>query len=146
MDMKTSLLTRPFFLVALLFAMTPLYAFGSMTGPTYGNQPDNGTSQQQGWVCPALIDRGMGAGMKESGNGSGYGYQTMQPQPEPLEKAQARQRVEDYLKSTRNPNLKLGTIKDKGQYFEARIVAGNDDSLVDIIIVDKNTACLRSML
>ncbi len=42
------------------------------------------------------------------------------------------------LKSTGNPNLKLGDIKDEGQNFEADVVT-KDNSLADKILIDKNT-------
>jgi hypothetical protein len=40
--------------------------------------------------------------------------------------------------------LKLGKIMDKDQYFEAEIVTKND-SLVDKILVDKQTGWMRSI-
>ena len=43
----------------------------------------------------------------------------------------------------KNPNLKLGAIKDAGSAFEAEIVT-KDDSLVDKIMVDKATGWMRS--
>jgi hypothetical protein len=51
---------------------------------------------------------------------------------------------EDYLKSEHNPNLKLGKIKDEGSFFEADVVT-RDNSLVDKLIVDKDTGHLRSI-
>ena len=50
--------------------------------------------------------------------------------------------VENYLKSTGNPNLKLGDIKDEGQNSEADVVT-KDNSLADKILVDKNTGWMR---
>jgi hypothetical protein len=44
----------------------------------------------------------------------------------------------------RNPNLKLEKIGDKGNAFEGEIVT-KDDSLVDKILVDKNTGWMRSV-
>jgi hypothetical protein len=52
--------------------------------------------------------------------------------------------LENYVQSTRNPNLKLGKITDKDQYFEAEIVT-KDNSLVDKILVDKQTGWMRSI-
>lgn len=77
--------------------------------------------------------------------GRGYGYGPWYQRPhEPLEKDQAKQVVENYLKSTRNPNLKLGDIEAKDDGYEAEIVT-KDDSLVDKVFVDKNTGWIRSV-
>jgi hypothetical protein len=51
--------------------------------------------------------------------------------------------LENYLTSTRNPNLKLGKITEKGAYYEAEIVTKNN-SLVDKILVDRYTGWMRS--
>ena len=42
-----------------------------------------------------------------------------------------------------NPNLKLGKIEEKDNGFEVDIVTKNN-SLVDKILVDKNTGWMRS--
>jgi hypothetical protein len=47
------------------------------------------------------------------------------------------------LKSTGNPNLKLGKITEKGENFEAYILTRND-SLVDKILVNKDTGEIHS--
>ncbi len=67
-------------------------------------------------------------------------YQQLQ---KPLHKEQASREVENYLKSTGNPNLKLGGIRENGENFEADILAKND-SLVDKILVNKDTGEMRS--
>ena len=94
--------------------------------------------------------RGYGYGMGPGMMGPGYGYGPNEPNPyarqqpqKPLDKDQAKAMVENYLKSTGNPNLKLGDIKDEGQYFEADIVT-KDNSLVDKLLVDKDTGAMRS--
>ena len=51
--------------------------------------------------------------------------------------------MKDYLKSTRNPNLKLGRIKDSGKVFEAEVLTKKDD-LVDRVLIDKETGYIRS--
>jgi hypothetical protein len=97
----------------------------------------------------------MGGGMMGSGTGQGMwgpreGYQN-NPQngsqykefQRPLGPKEARGILEDYLKSKRNPNLKLGKIRDDGYAFEGEIVTKNN-SLVDKILVDKNTGEMRS--
>jgi hypothetical protein len=73
----------------------------------------------------------------------GYGPQYQYPQ-EPLKEKDVKAIVENYLQSTRNPNLKLGKIKEKDNYFEAEILT-KDDSLVDKIIVDRFSGWMRSM-
>jgi hypothetical protein len=99
---------------------------------------DSGCGMQPGMMGP---DWQRGYGM---GPGYGYGPQYQQQQQKPLEKQQSKTIVEDYLKPTHNPNLKLGDIKDEGPYFEAEIVTKYNSSLADMIIVDKNTGWMRS--
>ena len=89
---------------------------------------------------------GMGPGMMGYGygpqHGPQYAPQYQRPQ-KPLNENQAKQMVENYLQSTRNPNLKLGKIEDKGYAFEANIVT-KDGSLVNKVLVDKNTGWMQS--
>ena len=56
----------------------------------------------------------------------------------------AKELLENYLQSTRNPNLTLGKIEDKGNAFEAEIRT-KDGSLVDKILVDKRTGWMHSV-
>lgn len=88
----------------------------------------------QGWCGPGM----MGGGMM----GPGMMGQYQQPQ-KALEEKDAKVILENYLQSTRNPNLKLGKIKDSGSAFEAEIVT-KENSLVDKITVDKNTGWMHS--
>jgi len=109
----------------------PGYGMGpGMMGPGYGRGP--------GMMGPGY---GMGPGMM--GPGHGYGPRYQQPR-KPLEGKDAKEVLETYLKSTRNPNLKLGTIEDKGSVFEVEIQT-KDGSLVDRIAVDKHTGWMRSI-
>ncbi|MFW6115128.1 MAG: hypothetical protein ACOC6E_02395 [Thermodesulfobacteriota bacterium] len=87
-------------------------------------------------------DPGMGPGYGP-GYGPQYGPRYQRPQ-EPLEKKEAKEMLENYLQSTRNPNLKLGAMEDKGSYFEAEILT-KEDSLVDKIAVNKETGRMRSI-
>jgi hypothetical protein len=87
--------------------------------------------------------RGMGPGMMGPGYGYQYGPQYQQPQ-KPLEEKDAKTILENYLSSTRNPNLKLGKIEDKGNAFEGEILT-QKGSLVDKILVDKNTGWMHSV-
>ena len=124
------------------------YGMGpGMMGPGYGFGPGmmhGGRGMGQGMVGPGY---GMGPGMMGPGYGPRYGppYGPQYQQPrEPLKEKDAREMVENYLQSTRNPNLKLGKIEDKGPYFEAEILT-KDDSLADKLAVDKNTGWMRSI-
>jgi hypothetical protein len=94
---------------------------------------------------PGMMGRGMGPGMMHRGWGMEpqYGQQYQQPQ-KPMEEQDARAILENYLGSTRNPNLKLGKIEDKGATFEAEILTKNN-SMVDKIIVDKYSGWMRSI-
>jgi hypothetical protein len=123
-------------------------------GQGYGSQPpDAGSYGSQGSGA-----YGMGSGMMGGGYGMGSG--TMgpgyQPSPQypnnqqqqqqlqkPIDKTQAESMVKNYLRSSSNPNLKLGKITDQGSSFEADIVT-KDNSLVDKILVDKDTGAMRS--
>lgn len=60
-----------------------------------------------------------------------------------LTQKEATSLVSQYLASLNNPNLKLGTVKDKGTVFEAEITT-KDNSLVDKIIVEKATGAIYS--
>ncbi len=89
---------------------------------------------------------GMGTGMMGGGmmGGRGYGYDQPYAAPgKPLEMKDAKAMMENYVKSTRNPNLKLGKIKDKGDAFEAEVVTKNN-SLVDKVLINKQTGRMGS--
>ena len=86
---------------------------------------------------------GMGYGMM-GGYGMGYGYgRQSQTTGKPTDAKEAEAMMKDYLKSSRNPNLKLGKIKDVGEAFEAEILTKNND-LVDRVHIDKATGTIRS--
>lgn len=57
---------------------------------------------------------------------------------------EAENMMKDYLKSSRNPNLKLGKIKDVGKAYEAEVLTKKND-LVDKIQIDKATGYMRSI-
>jgi len=92
----------------------------------------------------------MGLGMmgRGWGMGPGYGQPPSSPQTpggsKQMEEKDARALLENHLKATRNPNLKLGKIEDKGSVFEAEILT-KDGSLVDRIAIDKRTGWMRSV-
>lgn len=75
---------------------------------------------------------------------SGRGYsQPYRGSWSPLKEKEARTVVENYLKSTRNPNLQLGKINDTGDVFEVEIET-RDKSLVNKVLVDKRSGWIRS--
>jgi len=97
----------------------------------------------------------MGPGMMHYGGNRNYGMgpgimgQGYEDEPhyyhsqKHLDKKDAARILEDYLNSRNNPNLKLGEIRDQGSSFEADLLT-KDNSLVDKLIVDKNTGRMRS--
>jgi hypothetical protein len=132
----------------------PGYGMGpGMMGQGGGWGPGYGPQQQQGWgpgygMGPGMMGQGwgpgygMGPGMMGPGYGYSYGPRYQQP-AKPLQKSDVETMVKNYLASTRNPNLKLGKIEDKGNVFEADIVT-KDNALVDKIFIDKTTGWMRS--
>jgi len=122
---------------------------GGMMGPGYNMGP--GMMGRGYGMGPGMMGGGygMGPGMMYGGRGMGsqYGsgnpYYKSQQLQKPLDEKNARQLVDNYLNSTNNPNLKLGKITDKGENFEAQILT-KDGSLVNEILVDKNTGWMRS--
>jgi len=60
-----------------------------------------------------------------------------------LEEKDARKIVENYIRSTRNPNLKTGKIVDSGNAFRAQIIT-QDNSLVEEVLIDKASGSIRS--
>jgi len=105
-------------------------------------------------MCPMMMGGQMGPGMMGPGmtgrgmcppmmGGPGWGPRWQQYQ-KPLEEKDATGIVENYLASSRNPNLKLGVVKDLGHAFEVEILT-KENSLVDKVIVDKGTGWMRSV-
>jgi hypothetical protein len=90
---------------------------------------------------------GMGPGMMggyNSGYGMGRGYGRQYPSTgKTIDAKEAEAMMKDYLNSSRNPNLKLGKIKDMGVAFEAEILTKKND-LVDKVHIDKATGYIRS--
>lgn len=124
---------------------------GSYQGGGYGMGPGMMGGRGYGYgMGPGMMgNRGYGYGMGQGMMGPGYGYGPNQQYPyaqqqpqKPIDKNQAKSMVENYLKSTGNPNLKLGDIKDEGQNFQADVVT-KDNSLADKILIDKNTGLMR---
>ncbi len=120
--------------------VTQVFAHGPQGGQKQGN---GGHMMGSGMMGSGMMGQGMGHGMMGQDHERQHGSQDRQLQ-KPLDKKDARALLENYLKSMKNPNLKLGTIKDVGPAFEAEILT-IEDSLVDKIVVDKNTGLLRSI-
>ena len=85
---------------------------------------------------------GMMGGNYGYGMGRGYGRQ-YQSTGKPINAKEGEAMMKDYLKSSKNPNLKLGKIKDIGNGFEAEILT-KKNALVDKVIIDKETGYIRS--
>ena len=81
---------------------------------------------------------GMGYGM-----GPGYYRGRSVSAGKPIDAKEAEAMIKDYLKASRNPNLKLGKIKDAGNVFEAEIRT-QSNALVDRLLIDKTTGFIRS--
>jgi hypothetical protein len=87
---------------------------------------------------------GMGRGMMGNYYGAGRGYGRQYPaRGKTIDAKEAAAMMNDYLKSSRNPNLKLGKIKDVGNTFEAEILTKKND-LVDKVLIDKRTGQIWS--
>ena len=141
----------------MFIAPVALLATFLILGTAYAQSPGSGfnQAQQSGWYCPYCGSYqggyGMGPGMMGYGRGygmmgPGYGYNQQYQQPQrTITEKDAKGIVENYLNSTRNPNLKLGKIKDEGSAFEVDIVTKGNGSLVDKILVNKNTGWVRSV-
>ncbi len=112
--------------------------------------PGYGSGYEMG---PGMMGPGyrMGPGMMGSGRGRGMmpgwsGYDDPQHYRQgkgPFEEKDAGTIVANYIKSTRNPNLETGKVKDVGEAFEVEIVTKNK-SLVDKVLVDKRSGWIRS--
>ena len=160
--MKKWILIGPMVILAglLTFGTVSAQPMGSgMMGPGGGGPPAYGP-QQQGWYCPycgrwsgpgypmgpGMMGPGYGYHMGPGMMGPGYGYGPQYQQPQkPMTQKDAEVVVQDFLKSTGNPNLKLGNIKDEGSAYEVEIVTKGGNSLVDRILVDKRTGWMRSV-
>lgn len=113
----------------------------------------HGYGYSRGWgMGPGMMGRGYGSGygMGPGMMGGNYGYGTghgygrhYQSTGKAINVKEAETMMKDYLKSSRNPNLKLGKIKDAGDSFEAEILTKKND-LVDRVHIDKATGYISS--
>jgi hypothetical protein len=131
----------------ILYALVGAFAMLLAQSPVIVQAMDDGGSIEYN----GYRGYGMGPGMMHYGGGTDYG---MAPQCNDyvpsyhqnqtyLDKKGAEKVFEDYLNARHNPNLKLGEIKDEGSSFEAELLTQNN-SLVDKLIVDKNSGQMRS--
>ena len=85
--------------------------------------------------------RGMGQGRRCDQWGRGqYGPSGGQQQIEPLTPNDAEQLADDYV--ARNPNLKIGKVTEKDQFYEATILT-QEGSLVERLMIDKQTGWMK---
>jgi zinc resistance-associated protein len=120
--------------------MGPGYGMGpGMMGPGYGMGPG---MMGPGWgMGPGMMGPGWGMGMNPSWSDR-ENPQHMSRHMGPLEKKDAAEIVDNYIQSTRNPNLKVGKIEDSGNAFKAQIVT-KDNSLVEEVLIDKRSGYMR---
>jgi len=109
--------------------MRPGYGMGrGMMGPGYG-------------MGPGMLGPGWERGMNPSWSGNEE-FQQSGWHAGSLEEKDAEEIVENYIRSTRNPNLKAGKIEDSGNAFKAQIVT-QDNSLVEEVLIDKRSGYMR---
>ncbi|MCK9195782.1 MAG: hypothetical protein M0P16_02240 [Syntrophales bacterium] len=126
------LLQSRWHLVMFEHALRMGHGYGYSRGP--GMMGGHGSSYGMG---PGMMGGNYGYGM-----GRGYGRQ-YQSTGKPINAKEAEAMMKDYLKSSKNPNLKLGKIKDIGNGFEVEILT-KKNALVDKVIIDKETGYIRS--
>ena len=124
------------------------YGFGRPTTEDYGY----GMGQDRYQGRQRMPHRGYG--MQQRMPHRGYGMHERQmphdwsrgqsrpdrEQIEPLDKEQARTLAENYI--AQNPHLKVGQIEEQGEVYVAAIVT-QDDSLVEKLVIDKQTGWFR---
>lgn len=118
------------------------YGYGRGPGMHRGYGYGRGPGMHRGYGYghgPGMMHRGYGPGR-------GYGYRPEQygQQQRQFNKDEAESMVENYLRSSRNPNLKVGEVKEEDDHYEVNIVT-KDGSLVDKFMVDKSTGWMRSI-
>ncbi len=123
------------------------YGPGAMMG--YGNNAQGYAPGTMMGYSGSGQGYGPGTMMGYGGSGRGYGpgmagqrYNNSR-QTKPLSRNQAKATVENYLHSLHNPNLKIGKINNRGDFFEIDITT-RDGSLVNTIDVDKESGLMRT--
>ena len=134
----------------LLVALAVLLATGLVQHPVDLRAMDGAMMGSNGYggynMGPGMLRYGgsrdgvMGSGMMDQGYENEPHYYQSQRR---MDINNAERIFQNYLNSKHNPNLKLGEIKDKGSSFEADLLT-KDNSLVDKLIVDKDTGKMHS--
>jgi hypothetical protein len=121
-----------------------------MMGPGYGGRHMGPGMMGPGMMGPGYGGRHMGPGMMGPGYDRGYGRygypedRRWGGNREPLEEDEAKAQVEQMLTRSRNPNLKLGEVEEKDDFFQVDILTKGGE-LVDRMQVDKQTGMMRSI-
>jgi hypothetical protein len=140
--LNTILLQSRWHLVMFDHALRMGHGYGYSMGPGMMGGYDMGPGMMGGYG-----GYGMGPGMMNGpggyGMGPGYGRQS-RATGKPMDIKEAEAMMKDYLKASRNPNLRLGKIKDAGYAYEAEIRTRNN-ALVDKVLIDKVTGFVRSV-
>ena len=137
---------KTIFIISLTLALA--FALGTATVQSQSGRGGYGSGMGPGMMGGYGGDGyGMGPGMMggygyDNGMGRGYGRQP-QSTGKSIDANEAESMMNDYLKSTRNPNLKLGKTNDEGGAFETEILTKKDE-LVDKVLIDKETGYMRS--
>lgn len=115
-------------------------ASAETAGGTMGGGPAAGGMM----MCPCMqmmMGGGTGGGMM--GGSMSQPNAAAEPLSNPRTLEQARERAEQYLESSGNPNLKIGEINETAASFEIEVVT-RDDSLVNWLIIDKKSGELKA--
>lgn len=134
-------------LVLVTLFTLPTYARGhgmSGGGGMMGGGSGMGTYGGQGGGSGMGMHGGQDGGSQYGPQNSPQNEHQYRDQQGPMYKIDAEKMMEGYIRSTRNPNLKLGKIEDKGNFFECEILT-KDGSLVDKVAIDKERRSMRSI-
>ena len=121
--------------VIVLTAVLLSADIASAQGRGYGSRGSGfpGWQDGTGRMSFGVRDSGPLAGWIKDGGNMTPGYQDAEGS---MRKFDAQMALRNYV--TRNPELQVGTVRDKGDTFEADVI-GKDRSLVGRVIVEKDT-------
>ncbi|MGD8738748.1 MAG: hypothetical protein PVG34_00435 [Desulfobacterales bacterium] len=111
--------TKPIFTASLIIAIALLISF---VGLDIANACGWGQGGGQGYVPQRRDQNGFLA------------------QKQPLTQEQAKDIVANYVKRL-NPNLTVGNVKDNGSFYEAEIIA-EDNEVIQLVGIDKQSGRL----
>jgi len=115
-------------------------AGGMMGGASSPNAPGM-------MMCPCMqmMQQMMGgSGMMGQPPATGQTATADKPYSNPRTAEQARERAEEHLKSSANPNLEIGQVGETVASYEIQVVT-QDGSLVNWIIIDKQSGRIRTL-